>query len=370
MRPTSLVINLDALRHNVIQVKSSIGSAQLMAVVKANAYGHGLIESAKILEKSGADYFGVALVEEGIALRQSGITKPILVFGAVFPEQIGLFLQHNLEITAASVDKLKAINQVAQSASKQAIVHLKIDTGMERVGIHDYSSPKFALALKECPNCIIKGVYSHFARSEEKDLSFTRVQLERFQKCLLYFKEAGIEIPIKHIANSGGLLQLPEAHLDLVRCGICLYGLAPTRELSRKLDLRPVMSLHSKVAYFKVVQPGATVSYGGTWQAKKQTRVVTVPLGYGDGYSRRLSNHGSVLIRGERYPIIGNVCMDQMMVDIGEGTAYNGDEVVLIGKQGEQEISIFDIAEQIGTDPRDVMVSANERIPRVYLGGL
>lgn len=367
LRPTVMEVDLTALQHNLRTIREHIGDKKIMAVVKANAYGHGLAESARAFAAAGADYFGVALVEEGIELRRAGITQPILVFGGLFGAQIHHYLEHDLDITASSIDKLHAIDEAAAAAGKIARVHLKIDTGMGRIGVQYDRLPPFADAILACRHIHIAGVFSHLATAEDPDQTFAKTQIERFKSSLDYLQSRGIRWELAHLANSAAVLALPESYFDMVRPGIALYGVAPSVQMQNILPLRPAMTLKSRVVYFKVLEAGNSVSYGQSWQADGTTRIVTIPIGYGDGYFRDLSNQGEVLIRGQRYPIVGKVCMDQMMANIRNGTAYNGDEVVLIGHQGGQSITVTEIAEKIGTTPHEILTSTNLRVPRVYL---
>ena len=341
-----------------------------MAVVKANAYGHGLISCARRLAQEGADYLGVAFVEEGVELRHAGITTPILVFGGIFGAQIKLYLDYDLDITASSLSKLRQIESTARQLRKRARVHLKIDTGMERIGVHYYSAETLLEETLRCPHCDITGVFSHFACADDENLSFTKAQLERFLEVTGLFSRRGLPCPLRHMATSAALLRLKESHLDMVRPGIALYGVYPETHLQQCLPLTPAMRLTSRVVYFKVVKKGAGVSYGQRWVAPEDSRVVTVPIGYGDGYFRHLSNRGAVLIRGCKYPIVGSVCMDQIMVNLGAlGEAYNGDEVVLIGAQGGEHITVNEIADLVGTIPYEVLTSTNQRVPRIFRNG-
>lgn len=366
-RPTEIIVDLAALAHNVALLKQHVGSSQIMAVVKADAYGHGIVPVARHLENLGVPWFGVAFVEEGMQLRAAGIRGRILVMGGISGSQIPLFLQHDLDLTAPSIEKLSAIDETAKRLGKRARVHLKIDTGMERVGVHYYSAEKLFDAALKASCCEIAGVYSHFARADEQDLEYCKTQLKRLLDMTKLFERRGASMPLRHISNSAGLLCLEESHLDIVRPGLCIYGISPFGTKPCPLPLMPVMTLRSRVVYFKVVKKGAGVSYGHRWTAPHDTRVVTIPIGYGDGYLRALSNKGSVLIAGKRYPIIGSICMDQMMVDIGpDGVAYNGDEVVLIGKQGQQQIGVGEMADLAETCPHEILVLLNSRIPRRY----
>lgn len=365
LRPTIMDIDLDALAHNFAVLRACIAPAKFMAVVKANAYGHGLVRCARHLEELGVDYFGVALVEEGIALRQAGITTPILIFGGIFGGQIGRYLDFNLELTASSVEKLQAINQVAQERATIAKVHLKFDTGMGRIGVRPESAPMLCEAASRLKHIAVQGIFSHLASSDSPDTTQTTEQIELFERCVSAAQQFAPSA-LAHLANSGAVLQHPAARFDMVRAGIALYGIVPEEHLSNQLSLRPVMSVSSRVVYFKVVRAGAGVSYGATWRAPHDSRVVTVPIGYGDGYPRALSNRASVLIRGKRYPVVGNVCMDQIMVNIDHDEAYNGDEVVIIGTQGDATIGVSELARVIGTVPHEILTALNLRIPRRY----
>ncbi len=366
-RPTTMEVNLAALGRNLKTIKRTVSPAKIMGVVKANGYGHGLVACAQKLVSEGIDYLGVAFVEEGIELRQAGITTPILVFGGIFGSQIKLYLDYDLELTASSVSKLRAIEETASTLKKRAKVHLKIDTGLERIGVHYYSAEELLKETLSCKFCECVGIFSHFATADSTDLTFMKLQLERFHEVLGFYEKHSVPRPLRHIANSAALLQSKETHLDMVRPGISLYGVYSEPHLEKLLPLEPVMSLVSSVVYFKVVKKGNGVSYGHTWIAPEDTRIVTVPIGYGDGYSRRLSNVGSVLIRNKRYPIVGNVCMDQIMVNLGkDGEAYNGDRVVLIGSQGSEQITVNDIASQTGTIAHETLTSTNLRVPRKY----
>ncbi len=368
-RPTHIDVDLDAISYNLRAIASHVG-VPVMGIVKANAYGHGLVPVARHLVAQGVDQLGVAFVEEGIALRQAGIKAPILVLGGIFGPQVARFLEHDLEITVSSLDKLRQVEAAAQAAGRKAVVHLKVDTGMERIGVHSESAAPLIEAAVASSWCTIKGVYSHLACSDDPQSPMTRVQLERFLAACAHFERIGAPMPIRHLANSGGVLHFPETWLDMVRPGIILYGVSPGETARPPFELQPALSLLSQVVYFKVVKAGRTVSYGATWTAPHDTRVVTVPIGYGDGYSRGLSSRGEVLIRGQRHSIVGRVCMDQFMVDLGpQGSAWNEDEVVLIGHQGGDAIRCQDVADWAGTIPYEILVGLNERIPREYRGG-
>jgi len=368
-RPTRVRVDLDALSHNLRALRAHAG-VPVMAVVKANAYGHGLVPVALHLQAQGVEQLGVAFLEEGMALRRAGVTVPILVMGGIFGPQAAQLIAEDLEITVSSIDKLRQVEAAAESLGRKATIHLKIDTGMERIGVHSYHAGPFIEAAVASKWCTVKGVYSHLACADDPSSPMTRRQLEKFLEACAHFTRLGAPMPIRHLANSGGVLHFPGTCLDMVRPGIALYGVLPDPASQATVGLRPALSLVSKVVYFKVVPAGNPVSYGATWAPGVDTRVVTVPIGYGDGFPRSLSNRGQVLVRGQRHAIVGRICMDQFMADIGpQGTAYNEDAVVLIGRQGDQAITCEDVALAAGTIPYEILVGLNERIPREYVGG-
>lgn len=368
-RPTRIVVDLDVLGGNLRAIREKVG-VPVMAIVKANAYGHGLVPVAHHLQAQGVEQLGVAFVEEGMALRRAGITVPILVLGGILGRQVGQLIQHDLEITVSSLDKLRKVEAAAERLGRKAVVHLKIDTGMERIGVHSYSCGPMIEAAVASSWCTVKGVYSHLACADDPTSAMTALQLERFLEACAHFERIGAPMPIRHLANSGGVLHYPETWLDMVRPGIMLYGVLPDPGAHRTVDVKPALSLISQVVYFKTVLAGHPVGYGATWAPPHDTHVVTVPIGYGDGYPRALSNRGEVLIRGHRRPIVGRLCMDQFMVDLGpDGSAYVEDDVVLIGTQGGETISVEDVAKRAGTIGYEILTRLNERVPREYVGG-
>ena len=366
VRPTHVEVDLTTLAENLAAIRTHVAGAKVMTILKANAYGHGLVPVAQHMVRCGADYLGVAFLEEGILLRREGITTPILVLGGIAGEQIPLFLKYNLTVTAPSVEKLRLIDEAAFMLGERARVHLKVDTGMERIGIHYYNAETLLEAALSCQHVEVEGIFSHFANADAEDLGHARLQVERFQEVLSFYERRSLPTPMRHMANSAGILQLPESHFDLVRPGILLYGVYPSQECLRTITVKPALTWKSRVAYFKVVQAGHPVSYGSTWQSDHPVRMITVPVGYGDGYFRALSNKSEVIVRGQRYPIVGRVCMDQLMVNLEQGTAYNGDEVVLLGSSDGQCISAEEIASWAGTIPYEVLTNINTRVPRLY----
>jgi alanine racemase len=367
LRPTVVEVSLARLADNFRAIRASVAPATVMPIVKANAYGHGIVEVARHLVALGAASLGVAFLEEAVMLRQAGVSVPILVMGGMLGNQLPLFLRYGVTVTASSVDKLRHIDDTARDMGVTATVHLKVDTGMERIGVHYYNAHGLLQRAAECRHCRIEGIYSHFANSDDVDLTSARTQLARFLDVLQWYDRQGVPAPVRHIANSGAILQLPESHLDMVRPGILLYGVYPAVTVRRTIAVEPALSWKSRVVYFKVVAPDHPVSYGSTWRSDHPVRMVTVPVGYGDGYFRALSNVSQVIIRGKRYPVVGRVCMDQIMVNIEWDTAYNGDEVILLGADGDAAITCEDLAEWAGTIPYEVLTNINTRVPRVYV---
>lgn len=367
VRPTRVEVDLKILAENFKAIKAHVKNSKVMPILKANAYGHGLVRVAQFYEELKVDYLGVAVVEEGILLREMGIKMPVLVLGGVWGNQIPLFLKHNLIITASSIDKLKQIDDTSAQMKIKAIVHLKIDTGMERLGVHYYNAEKFLEVAYNCKNIIIDGIYSHFANSESNDLTHTNLQLERFNGVLEFFNKRSINPPIRHISNSGAILQLPEANLDMVRPGIMLFGVYPSNNIKKTIAVRPAITWKSLVVYFKVIKTGNAVGYGLTYKSDHDIRAVTVPVGYGDGYFRSISHKAKVLLNGKLYPVIGNISMDQIVVNIENDSAYNSDEVILLGSDGKNSISAEDLAEWAGTIPYEILTNINTRVPRIYL---
>jgi alanine racemase len=380
LRPTHLEVDLAVLAENYAAIARRVAPARVMPILKANAYGHGLVAVAQKLESIGAPYVGVAYLEEGLRLRQAGVRMPVLVMGGIVGSQVPRFLQHDLTLTASSVDKLTAIDECAARMGQKARVHLKIDTGMERIGVHWYNAEKLLAASLTKKHLTVEGVFTHFANADEGDLSHTRLQLERFSEVLSFYDRHSLPTPVRHAANSGAILQFPESYLDMVRPGILFYGSSPSLSLPLSLPVKQALRWVTSVVFFKVVQPGFPVSYGSSWSSPDPTRIITLPVGYGDGYVRSMSGKAEVLLHGRRVKVVGRICMDQVMVDIGWTSAFNGDEVVLLGGPGvvsEPEspphvpvaIRIEELAAWAGTIPHEVLTSINTRVPRVYVEG-
>lgn len=369
-RPTHALTDLGAVRRNYQALQKLAGERRIMAVVKANAYGHGLIDCARTLVGEGVAYFGVGFLEEGIELRRAGIRTPILVLGGAVGYQAALFLDYDLELTVSSIALARQVAQEVRSNGHRARVHLKIDTGMGRIGVNWANALPFIEAALSLPELEVVGIYSHLATADGEDPSFTREQLGRFARVIDQVSQKGHKFPFIHIANSGALFQHEVGSFNLVRLGISLYGCHPSDEVKVPVFLEPVMSLLSEVVFVKRVQKGTPVSYGCTWRTPKETTIATIPIGYGDGYPRALSNKGQVLIRGQRMPVVGTVCMDQLMVDCGDVRVEVGDPVALIGSQGEERISAEEMARWLNTIPYEVTTQINTRVPRVFIQGV
>jgi alanine racemase len=371
-RPTRAEIFYSRLRNNLAIVKSYIGSGvKIMAVVKANAYGHGIYEISRAVLAEGAHYLGVAYLEEGVYLRQRGITAPILALGAINTDQIAEFIRNDIEITTSSIDKTRAIADSAKKMNTRAKVHMKIDTGMQRIGVQWQNAARFIEVTTQDPAIEVKGIFSHFAKAES-DPECTAVQLERFESVLTIMRKKGVLPELVHIANSAGIINHPASHYTMVRPGIMLYGYNPNGYLPNAAlngrTLQPVMTLKTKVSYFKVVPAQTGISYNHTYKTKQQTRIITLPIGYGDGYFRQLSNKAKVMLRGAAYPVVGSICMDQCMVDIGrDGTAHNGDDVLVFGEMDGGVIPLESLCDAVGTITYEFLCGISSRVPRVYL---
>ncbi|MGE5279561.1 MAG: alanine racemase [Deltaproteobacteria bacterium] len=367
-RPTWVEVDLAALRHNyrVLRKRLAAGT-RVMVAVKANAYGHGIAEVGRALAGAGVDYLGVACVDEGIVLRRSGVRTPILNLGAFFPRDIAPMLAFDIAATVTDVAMARRLNAAARRQGAQARVHIKIDTGMGRLGFWHEEAEDLVVRLCGLKNLCVDGLYTHFP-SADSDEAFTRSQIAVFCSLIDRLTVRGVAIPLKHTANSMAVVGFEAAHFNLVRPGLAVYGLHPQDALVGKIDLRPVLSFKTRIAHLKRVRRGRSVSYGRTYVARRDTLIATLPVGYGDGYNRLLSNRGSVLIRGRRCPVVGVVCMDQTMVDVGRLPGVRvGEEVVLIGRQQDARIRAEEIAGLCHTIPYEVICWISPRVPRVYV---
>ena len=371
LRPTRLEVDLARLRENYRIIARHVAPARVMPVLKANAYGHGLVAVAKMLEEEQPFAVAVAYLEEAIRLRDAGVRMPVLVLGGIVGAQIPRFLEQDVTLTASSVDKLLAIEACAVAKRVKARVHLKIDTGMERIGTHWYSAERLLETSLQVRNVEVEGIFTHFANADASDLTQTRLQMERFDEVLRFYERRSLPTPLRHAANSGAILQLPESHFDIVRPGILFFGASPSAEVALTLKVGQALRWLSQVVFFKVVKAGNPVSYGSTWRPAADTRVITLPVGYGDGYMRAMSGQAQVIVRGRRAAVVGRIGMDQVMVDIGpDGTAYNGDEVALLGAGGQGDefsIRIEELAQWANTIPHEILTNINTRVPRIYI---
>jgi alanine racemase len=364
-RPTEAEIDLRAIRHNVEALKPP--GAELMAVVKANGYGHGDVPVARAALQAGATSLGVALVEEGLRLREAGIEAPILLLSEPPADAAKDALHADLTCTVYSEAGLHSVADAAGAAGRPPKVHLKVDTGMHRVG----ADPEAIVGLARSilgRGLDMEGVWTHLARAEEVDVDTTRAQLARFEEALRALEDEGIRPRYRHAANSAGTIAWPESRFDLVRVGIAMYGIVPGPVLRGRVNLRPAMGLRSKVAHVRRLSAGEAVSYGHTYRLERDATIATVPIGYADGYLRALSNRGHVLIRGRRHPVAGIVTMDQVMVDCGDEPIGRGDEVVLIGDQGHDRITAEEVAGWAGTIPYEIVCAVSARVPREHHG--
>jgi alanine racemase len=373
-RPTWAEIDLNALAANFHIVKDRVGSdVNVMAVVKANAYGHGAVECARRLEADGADWFGVALPEEGIELRNAGITKPILCLAGFWGGQATACLERNLVPAVYRLDLIEAFDRAARERGIVAGVHVKVDTGMGRLGVRFDEVPEFAVALKSFPNIRVDGLMSHFAAADEPSCGpLTKDQIRRFESALAAFRENGCDPTYRHLANSAGIFSQPATVGNMVRPGGVLYGLwrdilAPA---DRSESFQPVMSLHSRITLLKWVPSGETVGYGCTFEASRQTLVATIPLGYDDGYMRALSNRGHAIIRGVFATVIGRISMDLTLIDVTNVPDVQlDDEVILLGRDAGLSITAEELARTAGTLSYEVTCGISKRVPRVYGSG-
>ncbi len=363
-------IDLDAVAANFKNMRAKLKSeTSMIAVIKTNGYGHGAIEIARLTQSY--DYlwgFAVATVEEAMQLRKAGITKPILILGFVFREDYETIIRNEIRPAVFKVSMAQELNDAARRVGVKARIHLAVDTGMSRIGFAvNENSVREVASINEMDNLMIEGTFTHFAKADEKDKTFARLQYDRYMTFVDMLCDRGIDPGMKHVCNSAGIMELPQFQLDAVRAGITIYGIYPSEEVDRSaLELKSVMSLISHIAYIKEIPEGTPVSYGGTYVTNRPSRIATIPVGYGDGYPRLLSGKGSVLIRGKRAPILGRVCMDQFMVDVTDIEAQEYDQVTLLGPDGEDEITVDELGRLCGRFPYEFTCDINERVPRVY----
>jgi len=375
MHPSYAIINLSNLKRNFLNIRNKVKDKKIMAVVKAEAYGHGMVECAKYLESIGnkrPDYFSVAFPKEGEKLRKAEIKKPILVFEPFSKRQVHLLFKYNLIATIFNLEHFKILewglekyypNKISKPKIK---IHIKVDTGMNRLGISEKNALDFILKVNQKKIFHIDGIYTHFACSDEKDKSFTFLQINKFKYILNELKKLNIDYGWAHAANSGAILDLPDSYFDMVRPGILLYGYYPSLETKHSIVLTPVMSLYSKVASVKKIIKGDTVSYGRKFTAKKSTKIISIPLGYADGVNRNLSNKIEVIIKEKKYKQVGTITMDRFMVDIKKDNIKVDDKVIMLGKVKNNYISAWDWSNALKTIPYEITCSIGNRIPRIY----
>ena len=360
-------IDIGALRHNYWILKKKAAGAGVMAVVKADAYGHGAIEASKVFIEEGVSYLAVAFVNEGIELREAGIRIPILVFARPNEESIGIQLQNSLDVTVADSDDVTLISEVAMKLSVEARVHLNIDTGMGRLGVPIGNAIETAAMIAEQKQLAFTGIYSHLSSSDDLDQTFTKNQNEKFIECIETINERGINSGLTHINNSGGLLGNSSGRFDMVRPGIGLYGYHPNPGRQDEEELIQVITLKSTVSLLRQIEKDTPVSYGQTWIAKEKTKIATIPIGYADGINRSLSNNMEVLIGGNKYPVVGNITMDMIMANVGNSDLKVGDEVIIYGNQESESIRIADVALKLKTISYELTCSISKRVPRIYV---
>lgn len=366
-------VDLDAIVRNMQNMKAHVAAGtKLMGIIKTDGYGHGSIPIAQVLEPLDYVYgFGVATAEEAFALRAAGIRKPLLVLGYTFPYAYERMAREEIRPAVFRQDMVEQMQQAARKVGNPLKVHIKVDTGMNRIGITpDEQGLGFVKALAGAKEIETEGIFTHFARADEADKTSARAQLRLFQEFLHKIEEeVSMQIPVRHCSNSAGILEMPEANMDVVRAGITLYGLYPSREVNRNtVPLQPALSFYSHVVYVKEIPAGSSIGYGGTYTAREAMRVATIPVGYGDGYPRSLSGRGYVLIRGRRAPVLGRVCMDQFMVDVTHiPEAAEGDRVVLLGQDGELQVTAEELGELSGRFHYELVCDLGKRIPRIYV---
>ncbi len=362
-------IDLDAISRNARAVRQAVGSTtKIMAVVKADGYGHGAVMSARAVNET-VDAFAVATIEEAIELRENGIDKEILILGYILPDYYDFALKYDISLTVFTFEMAKALSDCAKQSGKTAKIHIAVDTGMGRIGF--FPSEESADEIKKISmleNLEIAGLFSHFATADEADKEYSRSQIEKYNALYDMLKKRGVDIKLRHICNSAGTTELPECLMDMVRMGIIMYGLYPSDEVDKsRISLKGAMSIKSSVVYIKTIKSGESVSYGRRFIAKRDTVVATIPVGYADGYPRQVSNKSRVLINGEYAPVIGNVCMDQMMVDVTDIKNVSvGDDVILVGRQGNNEVTFEEIAALAGTINYEIICGIGKRVPRIY----
>ena len=370
IRPTWVEINLDNLAYNIREIRKITKKDTLItAVVKANAYGHGSIEAAKVFLENGADRLAVATLSEAIELRKAKIYAPILVLGYIPKSQYPLAIKWNISQTIYNYESAKILSNISQDLGEKSIIHIKIDTGMGRLGfLPKDDSVEDIVKISQLPNLEIEGIFSHFSKADERDKGYTIYQFESFMDMVKKLDNRGVYIPIKHISNSAAIIDLPQYHLDMIRPGIMLYGYYPSEEVDKdRIVLRPAMTLKTKVSNIKKVPKGSYISYGGLYVTEKESKIATIPIGYADGFSRLLTSKAEAFVKGHRVPVVGRICMDQCMLDVSNVEDVDiDDQIVLFGYE-EGQPTVEDIANKLNTNSYEVICMVGRRVPRVYI---
>lgn len=368
-RPTYAEIDLNAIAANVRTIRKTVGpGVRIMPAVKADGYGHGSVKISRVALGAGADMLGVASVEEALELRNGAVEAPILILGCSTPDCAPDIVEYGISATICDIGSACDLSAEAQRRGKKAKVHVKVDTGMGRIGVPAEECLELVTAINGLPMLDVEGVFTHFPSSDEPDRAFTENQISQFKGILSQLDSRGMTPPFAHAANSAAVLDYPSAYLDMVRPGLAIYGWRPSQDVSKHMLLKPSLTFKTKVVFLKELPSGKTISYGRTFTTSRVTKVATIPVGYADGYDRALSNRGEVAVKGYRAPVIGRVCMDQTLVDVTDvpGVAV-GDDVVLLGG-GYDYLSVERVAEMLGTVPHDIITSIGKRVPRVYVG--
>ena len=373
-RATRAEIDLTAFRHNLQNLRKYLDpQTRIMAVVKADAYGHGAVPCARIAIESGAaNYLGAGVIEEGIELRENGLNAPILILGSIFPDEAEDLVRHNLATILCTQPLAQALSKEAEKQDKTVSVHIKVDTGMNRLGISPENLPALLDQVRNLKNLKIEAVSTHFSSADDEDLSVTQAQLEKFQTALTILQKEGVHTPIVHCANTSALFKFPESHFNMVRPGLILYGVLPSPSLRPVIDqgenpFQPVMQWKSQIILLKPIAKNQPVSYSGSFTTQRDSLIATLPIGYADGLHRMLSNKMDVLIRGRRAPQVGNICMDMILIDVTDiPDVQAGDEVVIFGRQGDEMISVEELAVKGKTIPYEILCSVSKRVPRIY----
>lgn len=370
LRPVWAEIDLDNLAHNMREIRRISKSKEIIAVIKADGYGHGALDIAPTLLQNGASRIAVAVLNEAVELRRGGIEEPIMILGFTPPSLVDMLLRYDIEQTVYSYDLAKEISNMAKKKNKKAKIHIALDTGMGRIGfLPDDKSLEEVYKISKLPNIIIEGLYSHFSSADESDKSYTKLQLKKFNEFYGKLIQKGIKINIRHIANSAAIIDMEESHFEAVRPGMILYGYYPSEEVCReKINLKPVMSLKTNIVHIKKLPAGEYISYGRKFKTYRESIIATLPVGYADGYTRLLFEKGKVIINGSFAPVVGRICMDQCMVDVTDiETVQLGDEVILLGEKDNLKFNADDIGSLIGTINYEVTCMISKRVPRVYL---